>query len=120
MLSAAGVPIVLHDEEFSRVTPDETWIIEVGRRGWIAVTGDNAITRDPLAMRHFSRSQLYLFVLLGLNGATPAGKAECIRRSYEKMCALAQNNPAPRLWRIGRDGHARGFDFRPVLARMRR
>lgn len=119
-LEAANIPVVLHDEHFSRTAPDQKWIAEVGQRGWIAVTGDNAITRDPLALHHLSRSSLYLFVLHELNGASPEGKAACIRRSYEKMAALIQASEPPQVWRIGKDGNARIFDFRHTLSRMQR
>ncbi|MCU0770495.1 MAG: hypothetical protein MUE94_01825 [Verrucomicrobia bacterium] len=120
MLQAANIEVVLHDEVFSRTTPDEIWIAKVGQRGWLAVTGDKAITHDPLALYHLSRSKLYLFILHGLNEATPDAKAQCIRKSYAKMISLAEGNAPPRLWRIGLDGHARSFDFQSTLARMRR
>lgn len=120
LLEAANIRVVLHDEIFSRATTDESWISEIGHRGWIAVTGDNAITRDPLALHHFSRSKLYLFVLHGLNGATSESKAECICGSYDKMISLVARNVPPCIWRIGKDGDARCFDFQSVLAQMRR
>lgn len=119
-LEAKGIRIVLHDDEFARDVPDETWISEVGKRGWIAITGDNAITRSPLALLHLSRSKLILFVLHGLNGATREGKAECILASYEKMAELLQASEPPKIWRIGKDGVARAFDFEKVLGRARR
>jgi hypothetical protein len=41
-LQAANIEVVLHDEVFSRTTPDEIWIAEVGQRGWLAVTAPDA------------------------------------------------------------------------------
>lgn len=120
ILESKGIRVVLHDEEFARDVPDETWISEVGKRGWIAITGDNAITRSPLALHHLIRSKLFLFILHGLNGATREGKAECILASYEKMSELVQTAEPPKIWRIGKDGVARLFDFRKVLVRMQR
>lgn len=120
MLESAGVPVVLHDDVFQRTATDEEWITGVGKKGWIAVTGDNAITRDPLAVHHLSRSKLHLFVLLGLNGVAPSAKAESITRAYDKMAELARSHAPPGIWRIGRDGVARAFDFRKILTRMQR
>ena len=119
-IEAKGIRVVLHDEVFARDVPDEAWIAEVGKLGWIAVTGDNAITRSPLALHHLSRSKLFLFVLHGLNGATREGKAECILARYEKMAELVQSSQPPKVWRIGKDGVARPFDFKKVLLRMQR
>lgn len=36
------------------------------------------------------------------------------------MCELAAENAPSALWRIGKDGVARAFDFRGTLERMRR
>lgn len=119
-LQAANISVVLHDDLFSRITSDEKWIEDVGRRGWIAVTGDNAITRDPLALHHLTRSKLHLFILKALNGGTPDAKAACIHSNYGKMVSLAQDCAPPRLWRIGRDGVARPFNFQSTLTKMQR
>ena len=120
LLEARDIPVVLHDDVFHRTASDEKWITGVGEKGWIAVTGDNAITRDPLALHHLSRSKLHLFVLLGLNGVAPSAKAESITRAYGKMAELARSHAPPRIWRIGKDGVARAFDFRKTLTRMQR
>jgi PIN like domain len=38
LLRAAGVRLERHDDHFGPETPDEEWIGEIGRRGWIAVS----------------------------------------------------------------------------------
>lgn len=119
-LEDANIRVTLHDDVFNRKTTDEAWITDVGEKGWIAVTGDNAITRDALALRHLSRSKLHLFIMHGLNGVCPEAKAECIIRAYEKMVELSGNRLPPAIWRVGKDGAMRVFDFGKCLARMQK
>jgi hypothetical protein len=120
LLERAGLTVVLHDEQFAPKTTDEAWIQEVGQRGWLAVTGDNAITRSAIALHHIRHSRLHLFILHGLNGATADGKAQCIINASAQMQRLADAHVPPAIWRIGSDEVARRFDFRPILARKRR
>ncbi len=119
LLTAEGLAVVLHDEEFLSTAADEDWLPVVGERGWIVITGDDDTTRSPLFLARLESSRAFVFVLLGLNGATRAGKAQCILNGYETMMRLTAQSEPPALWRIGRDGGARKFDFEPVLSRMR-
>ena len=119
-LAVAGLDVVLHDDEFPQTAADEDWMPAVGERQWIVITGDNATTSSPLFLQRLDASKTYVFVLLGLNGATPQGKADCILRTYETMLRLVRDKRAPAIWRIGKDGVAREFDFRRTLNRMRR
>lgn len=118
-LTAEGLTVVLHDEEFLNTAADEDWLPVVGKKGWIVVTGDDDTTRSPLFLAQLESSQAFVFVLLGLNGATRAEKARCILDAHVTMIRLIAQTQPPALWRIGRDGAARKFDFGPVLSRMR-
>lgn len=71
-------------------------------------------------LRQLADSKAHVFILLGLNGQTSEGKAACVTNAYERMCELANATEPPALWRIGKDGVARGFDFRTTLDRMKR
>jgi hypothetical protein len=44
-LAAAGFDVVPHDRHFAVDTPDELWIAEVGRRGWVMLSQDYMILR---------------------------------------------------------------------------
>lgn len=115
-----GLPLVLHDDHFPPTTADEDWLRAVGDRGWLVVTGDDAVTRSPLFLLNLNRTRSFVFILHGLNGSSRNGKAACVVKSYPLMVALSQKNTPPKLWRIGRDGKAREFDFSNVLDQMKR
>ena len=42
--------VVLHDEVFPQDSPDEEWLPELGRRGWVLLTKDDRI-RSTTAQR---------------------------------------------------------------------
>jgi hypothetical protein len=120
LIEQAGIEAHLHDEHFRQKTEDPDWLARLGKSGWLLVSGDHDVTRQPLFLHQLAESKAHVFVLLALNGASPADKAACIARAYDKMCELAATNSPPALWRIGKDGVARGFDFRATLERMKR
>lgn len=120
LIERAGIEVHLHDEQFRKTTEDPDWLTQLGESGWLLVSGDDATTRLPLFLRQLAESKAHVFILHSLNGATPEGKAACIVDAYARMCALAAGHKPPALWRIGKDGAARSFDFRSTLERMKR
>lgn len=120
LLVAQGLNVVLHDEEFPQKTADEDWLISVGEKDWIVITGDNATTSSPLFLQRLARSKTLVFVLHALNGASREGKADCILNAFPNIKRLVEANQPPAVWRIGKDGVARKFDFEKILNRMRR
>jgi len=119
LLTAKGLEVVLHDEVFRQTVADEDWLSAAGAKGWVVITGDNATTASPLFLDRLSRSRTFVFILKGLNGASPAGKADCILNVYPKIQALVRMKEPPAIWRVGRDGVMRSFEFQRVLVRMR-
>ena len=53
ILRSSGLTVERHTDHFAHDTPDEAWLAEVGRRGWIALTHDSRIRykRDAV-MQH--------------------------------------------------------------------
>ena len=47
-LRASGLLVEFHADHFADDTDDQTWISEVGRRGWVVLTKDKAISRRPV------------------------------------------------------------------------
>jgi hypothetical protein len=61
-LREAGEAVEVHDDHFAQDAPDEEWLPEVARRGWIAVTKDNAIRRGFLQRLAVAQAGARLFV----------------------------------------------------------
>ena len=66
-LRAAGAAVILHNEVFVPGTPDIEWLAEAGRRGWIVLTKDEAIRRNPLEKQMFCEHRVRVFVLTRKN-----------------------------------------------------
>lgn len=56
ILRSHGLKVERHHDHFAPDTPDEVWLEEVGKRGWIALTHDRRIRYKPnerdAVMRH--------------------------------------------------------------------
>ena len=104
IVAAAGISIVLHDEHFGtarlgeRPPDDHDWLVQIGKQGWLIVTGDTRMIREPLFLRELPRSDAYVFLLHDLNGKTPQGKAECIIDAFPKMIGLIEDADRPAVW----------------------
>jgi hypothetical protein len=47
ILKSGGLTIERHADHFAHDTPDELWLAEIGKRGWIALTHDRRIRYKP-------------------------------------------------------------------------
>lgn len=50
-LREAGLQVERHADHFQPATPDEVWLPEVGRRGWVVLTHDERIRYKPVSVR---------------------------------------------------------------------
>lgn len=117
-LTSAGLKVVLHDEIFPQNTEDESWLEKGSALGYIFVTGDKAITRRMLFLNQLANSRAYVFILFGLNGASPQGKAGCILSALDRMVELMKLSGPPALWKIGKNNHqANKCDHMAILGR---
>lgn len=64
-LRAAGIFVEEHAAHFRHDTPDDEWIPEVARRGWIAVSHDARIRYKPNEKDAVLQSGLGLIILVG-------------------------------------------------------
>jgi predicted nuclease of predicted toxin-antitoxin system len=63
MLRQAGERVEIHDAHFSPGTPDEVWLKEVGRRGWVVLTKDANIRYHPLEKQAIQTSNVIAVIL---------------------------------------------------------
>jgi hypothetical protein len=120
LIEDQGISVTLHDDHFRPTADDTEWLKKVGKRGWIMVTGDVMISRTPLFLLNLKQTTARVFILNGLNGASPEGKANCVISSYERIISICHSRKAPLLWRINKNGTHKEIDFRKHLRRMKR
>jgi len=96
------VRIERHDDHFEPETADEEWIVEIGRRGWVAVTRDARIRYSPLALSVLMSSRAQLFVLVGK--LTTAQAAQTFLKWRQKVISTSLNENGAFIAKIRRDG----------------
>jgi PIN like domain len=65
ILRANGLTAERHADHFAPDTPDEVWLAEVGKRGWIALTHDRRIRYKPNERDAVVRHGVALLVIVG-------------------------------------------------------
>jgi hypothetical protein len=65
ILKAGGLTVERHSDHFGHDTPDDVWLAEVGRRGWIALTHDKRIRYKPNERNAVIRHGVGLLVIVG-------------------------------------------------------
>lgn len=65
ILKDSGLTVERHGDHFAHDTPDEVWLAEVGRHGWIALTHDSRIRYKPTERDAVIRFRVTLLVIVG-------------------------------------------------------
>lgn len=65
VLKQAGFAVERHSDHFRPDCPDEEWLGEVGRRGWVAITHDSRIRYKPNERDAVVRHGVRLLVVVG-------------------------------------------------------
>ena len=102
-LRAAGFEVVAHDDEFSQDTPDVEWLGTVARRGWIVLTKDSAIRRNPLERAAIIGSGSRVFVITNRH-LIGTEMADLLVGAASRMGQLARETTPPFVFRIDRNG----------------
>ena len=102
-LRAAGARVEIHDDHFAQSTPDIDWLAVVGARGWVAITKDQNIRRNPLERAAYEKAKVRGFVVTA-TGANGTEIAELLVRCLPRMVRRAAGRPGPFLFAISRGG----------------
>jgi len=65
ILAAAGLNVERHRDHFPPDCSDETWLREIGRRGWIAITHNRRIRHTPNELASVMAHNVALLVVIG-------------------------------------------------------
>ena len=108
-LRAAGAQVVNHDEVFAQNATDVEWLAQVGRRGWVALTKDDAIRRNSHEKAMFRDARVRLFTLARQNLPGPE-MAQLFVAALPGMRQRIEAIPAPFVFSISRKGEFRRLD----------
>ncbi|MBI2302683.1 MAG: hypothetical protein HYU66_27570 [Armatimonadetes bacterium] len=102
-LRGAGARVEVHDDHFRQDCPDQEWLAEVGRRGWVVLTKDHRIAYRTLERLAVAESNVRMLVLVGgdLSGEQMAA---AFVRALQRMQRFAREHDPPFIAKVYRDG----------------
>jgi PIN domain-containing protein len=102
-LKKLGVRFERHLDHFPRGSPDESWLPDVGSKGWILLTTDKCIRYNFIEKRALERNRVREFVFASgnMSGQEMASALEIALRKMRKFCRQFQ---APFVAAITRSG----------------
>ncbi len=65
ILRAAGLRVERHTDHFAHDCPDDEWLAEAARRGWVAITHDGRIRYKPNELSAVVQHKVSLLVVIG-------------------------------------------------------
>jgi predicted nuclease of predicted toxin-antitoxin system len=104
-----GAEVVVHDDVFDQDTPDMDWLVAAGKRGWVVLTKDSAIRRNPLERETYRAAKARVFALTrkDISGAEMAG---IFVRALPGMLRRIETTAAPFVFSISRGGEFNRLD----------
>ncbi len=105
-LREAGAEVHAHDDHFPAEAPDEEWLAEVGRRGWVVLTRDGRSRYRPLeraALISGRRARLRPGRRRGSRGEQMAA---VFVKALPRIERFVAENPAPFIARVNEHGQA--------------
>ena len=102
--------IQLHDDHFAQNTPDDVWLAEVGRRGWIAMGQDYRLHLVDVERDAIRAHGVGVFYLWGAN-ASQWEQLRVLVKAWDRIEA-ASREPTPFIHRIMKDGRLKAIAVR--------
>lgn len=94
ILQAAGIIVHRHIDHFPNNAPDSMWLPAVAQHGWIILSCDQAILRNPLERDAIMASGAGFFALVG--GHAPVEQlARNFVNTFPKVKDFLKNHPRP-------------------------
>jgi predicted nuclease of predicted toxin-antitoxin system len=97
----SGITLHRHTDHFAHDAPDREWLPVVANRGWIILSSDAAIMRNPLERDAVMGSRAALLVLVGAN-ATAQEIARNFVNTHPRILRFLQKHPSPLIAKVYR------------------
>jgi predicted nuclease of predicted toxin-antitoxin system len=111
-LRQSGLHVEFHADHFADDANDETWISEVGQRGWVVLTKDKSIRKKPAELQAVVAAKVRMFTLSGGN-LTGAEMARVLVDNRLNMGRFINNHSAPFIARVSKSGVALVYPAAP-------
>ena len=102
-LRAAGVTVEVHNNHFPPDARDETWLPEVGKRGWVVLTKDDRIRYRSTELAAVISAHVALFALSSGN-LTGVEMAQALVAALPRMFRVLATHRPPFIAKVTRSG----------------
>ncbi len=102
-LRATGITVLTHDDHFPENTLDADWIPKVAKWGWVILTKDASIARNPLERQAVARAKIRMFTLASAE-LTGEEIAIAFQKALNPMLKFIKKNDPPFIAKVYRDG----------------
>jgi hypothetical protein len=100
ILRSASFTVERHADHFAHDCPDEVWLEQIGRRGWIAITHDGSIRYKPNELAAVMQYRVALMVMIGK--ATYPELANTFVATRERILAFLDQHKPPFIAKVYR------------------
>ena len=100
-LRAAGAQVEAHDDHFAQNTPDVEWLTKVGKWGWVVISKDQNIRRNPLELTAYEAAKVRGYFVTAA-GASGPENAALLARCLPGMVRRSAGRSGPFLFSISR------------------
>jgi predicted nuclease of predicted toxin-antitoxin system len=104
-LRQSGLTVEFHADHFADDADDETWLSEVGKRGWVVLTKDKAIRTKPVELNAVKAAKIRMFSLSSGN-MTGEQMASVFVANRLSMGRFIKKHPPPFIARVSASGVA--------------
>ena len=100
ILQESGLTVERHADHFAANCPDEEWLRDIGKKGWIAVTHDRRIRYKPNELAAVIENRVALLVVIGQ--APYPELALAFVNTYPRIESFIQKHQAPYIGKVYR------------------
>lgn len=116
-LRTAGAIVEIHTDHFAPEAPDVEWLPAVSQKGWVVLTKDSNIGRNPLELIAIARANAKVFILVSGN-LNRQQMAEILVVALDRLQKLARGNKAPFVAKIYKGGKVKIWKSRSQLLKL--
>ena len=102
-LRKAGATVQVHEGNFASDAPDEVWLTEVDRRGWVVLLKDDRIRYRFTEKQALARARVRAFFLASKKLSGPENGA-IFAKAHERIQRFSRGNQPPFIAKVFRNG----------------
>jgi predicted nuclease of predicted toxin-antitoxin system len=116
-LQSIGVKVEFHNQHFQPDSPDTEWLPIVSQKGWIVLTKDENIGRNPLEVKAMAMANAKVFALVSGN-LNSQQMRNIFVNAIEKIDNFAQGNNGPFIAKIYRNSQIKMWKNQTALRKV--